>query len=85
MALFCRICGSGLRRLFCVVCGDEGGVESLGLEATEFLEGAMEGALGRGAGAVDRDLESIEFVVGQVFRGSDFERGAATETPRRHG
>ena len=41
----------------------------------------MEGALGRGAGAVDRDLETIEFVVGQVFRGSDFERGAAAETP----
>ena len=72
---------AGCARLFCVVCGDECGVEAFGLEAAEFLEGAVEGALGGGAGAVDGDLKAVEFFVGQVFRRSDFERGAAAETP----
>jgi hypothetical protein len=41
----------------------------------------VEGALGGGAGAIDRGLQAIEFFVRQVFRRTDFERGAAAETP----
>jgi len=68
-----------------VFCGTyarcEGGVDAFGLEAAEFLEGAVEGALGGGAGAVDRDLEAIEFFVRQIFGRRGFEISAAAEAP----
>jgi len=79
--LFCRIARIGFERLFCVVCGYERCVEALRLEAAEFLERPVEGALGGGAGTVDRGLERIQFFVRQVLRWSDFERGATTDTP----
>ena len=60
---------------------DLGRVEVFGLEAPKFLERAVEGALGCRAGAVDRDLEAVEFFVGEIFGGSDLERGAAAEAP----
>ena len=59
----------------------DGGFEVSGLKAAEFLEGAMEGALGGGAGAVDGGLKAVEFFVGQVLRRRYFETGATTEAP----
>jgi len=41
----------------------------------------VEGALGGGTGAVDGDLEAVEFFVRQVFRWSDFQVSATAETP----
>ena len=52
-----------------------------GLQAAKFLERTVECALGGGAGAVDGDLETVEFFIGQVFRRSDFEIRAAAEAP----
>ena len=68
--------------MFCVVCAsDKRCVEAFGLQAAEFLERAMEGALGGGAGAVDRDLKAVEFFVRQIIRRGDFETGATAKTP----
>ena len=60
---------------------DFGRVEVFGLEAAEFLERTVEGALGGGACTIDRGLKAVEFFVGEVFRGSNFEIGATAETP----
>jgi hypothetical protein len=56
-------------------------LEVFRLEAAQFLQRTMKRALGRRAGAVDRDLEAVEFFVRHIFRGSRFDRGAAAETP----
>ena len=82
LALFCRIFGRSFGGRFCVVhAGGKGCIDAFGLQTAEFLERAVEGALGCGAGAVDRDLEAVEFFVGQVFRRRDFETGAPAEAP----
>ncbi len=60
---------------------EDGGFEVSGLEAAEFLQRAVEGALGGGAGAVDRGLEAVEVLVTEVFRRGDFQIGAAAKTP----
>ena len=83
LGLFCRIFGCSFSGLFCVVrAGGEGCIDAFGLETAEFLERAVERALGGGTGAVNGDLEAVEFFVRQVFGRSDFEIGAAAETPR---
>ena len=41
----------------------------------------MKCALCGGVGAIDGDLKAVEFFAGQVFRRSDFQTGAAAETP----
>jgi len=51
------------------------------LEAAEFPKRTVEGALGGAAGAVDRDLEPVEFFVGQIVWRRNFETGAAAEAP----
>ena len=56
-------------------------VEAFGLEASEFFERAVERALGGGASAIDRGLEAVERFVVEILRGSNFEIGAAAETP----
>jgi hypothetical protein len=56
-------------------------VEVFGLEAAKFFERAVKSALRRGAGAIDGDLKAVEFFAGHFLRRSDFEIGAAAETP----
>jgi len=60
-----------------------GRIEAFALQTAEFFERAMEGALGGGAGAVDRDLKAVEFFVRQIIRRRDFETGATAKTPGR--
>ena len=68
--------------MFCCGCArDVSDVKAFGLKAAQFLEGTVEGALGGGAGAVDGDLEAVEFFVGQIVRRGDLEIGATAETP----
>jgi len=96
LGLFCRILFSVLRQLppalfevvfqesvhgFGLLNHQDGRFEVSRLDAAEFLERAVEGALGGGAGAVDRDLEAVEFFVRQIIGRRDFEVGATAESP----
>jgi len=72
--LFCRNLGNG-------VGGGEGCVEPFGLQAAKFFQRPVEGALGCRAGAIDRDLETVDFFVRQILGWSYFEIGAAPQTP----
>jgi hypothetical protein len=58
-----------------------GRFEVFRLQAAQFLQGAVERALGGGAGAIDEGLKPVEILVRHVFRRSRFEAGATAETP----